>query len=217
MTGHVASLPSATTPHLTLRLVTDVQLLLADVLTSARLGVRIVLVEPLADPALCSTSRADAWVVVGQHGGAQALRRRDDVVGGARGAGGENEGAGDVTREEAEKKAGRIKNPEIVARVHRYGAAADLDGLLRHAREGRVKPNGRPVQAPAVVVPSPGVLLGDRAREAGRVGVGRQRGAGGADHLGAPRPPRVAERRHGLAGASRTVGVWGPSRGPHMK
>jgi hypothetical protein len=158
MTGHVASLPSATTPHLTLRLVTDVQLLLADVLTSVRLGARIVPVEPLADPALCSTSRADAWVVVGQQGGAQALRR-DDVVGGARGAGGENEGAGDVTREEAEKKAGRIKNPEIVARVHRYGAAADLDGLLRHAREGRVKPNGRPVQAPAVVVPSPGCYL----------------------------------------------------------
>src|SRR6266852_1552203 len=38
---------------------------------------------------------------------------------------------------------------------------------------------------------------------------------GGLGAISEPPQPRDIEERHGFAGALRTLGVWGPSRGPH--
>jgi len=71
MTGHVVTLPSAS-PHRTLRLVTDVDLLLATPIASVRLNQRIIVFEPPASLAACPRCQdvyAEARKVIEQAGG----------------------------------------------------------------------------------------------------------------------------------------------------
>src|SRR5215470_17860443 len=71
ITGHVVLLP-ATTPHRTLRLVTDVDLLLAHTAASTRLNQRMIVFEPPSSLAGCQQCReayAQAKKVIEDAGG----------------------------------------------------------------------------------------------------------------------------------------------------
>lgn len=69
--GHVVTKPSAT-PHLALRLVTDVDLLLADTIACLRTNQRTIVFEPpssLAACARCQEAYAEARRTIEQAGG----------------------------------------------------------------------------------------------------------------------------------------------------
>jgi hypothetical protein len=69
--GHVVTKPSAT-PHLALRLVTDVDLLLADTIASVRTNQRTIVFEPpssLAACVRCQQAYAQARKTIEQAGG----------------------------------------------------------------------------------------------------------------------------------------------------
>jgi hypothetical protein len=75
ITGHVVLLPS-TTPHRTLRLVTDVDLLLAATVASVRMNRPAIVFEPPASPAVCKRCQeayAQARRVIEQAGGIAKL------------------------------------------------------------------------------------------------------------------------------------------------
>jgi len=71
VTGHVVTKPSAT-PHLALRLVTDVDLLLADTIASLRMNQRTIVLDPpssLAACERCQVAYAQARETISQAGG----------------------------------------------------------------------------------------------------------------------------------------------------
>jgi hypothetical protein len=75
ITGHVVLLPS-TTPHRTLRLVTDVDLLLAATVASVRMNRPAIVFEPPASLAVCERCQeayAQARRVIEQAGGIAKL------------------------------------------------------------------------------------------------------------------------------------------------
>jgi hypothetical protein len=74
ITGHVVLLPRAS-PHRTPRLMTDVQLLLADTIASVRMGQRVLVYEPpssLAACARCQEAYTQARKVIEDAGGLPA-------------------------------------------------------------------------------------------------------------------------------------------------
>jgi hypothetical protein len=74
ITGHIILLPSAT-PHRTLRLVTDVDLLLAHTIASVRMNQPMIVFEPsawLAACERCQEAYAEARSVIEQAGGLKA-------------------------------------------------------------------------------------------------------------------------------------------------
>ena len=71
MTGHVVLVPSAS-PHRTLRLVTDVDLLLADTIASVKMNRPVIVFEPpasLSACARCQEEYAEARRTIEQAGG----------------------------------------------------------------------------------------------------------------------------------------------------
>jgi hypothetical protein len=71
ITGHIVLLPAAT-PHRTLRLVTDVDLLLAATISSVRMNRPVIVFEPPASLAACDkcqTAYAEAMRIIEQAGG----------------------------------------------------------------------------------------------------------------------------------------------------
>jgi hypothetical protein len=74
MTGHVVTVPSAG-PHVTLRLVTDLDLLLAHTIASVRLNQRIIVFDPPASVAACERCQeayAEARRIIEEAGGLPA-------------------------------------------------------------------------------------------------------------------------------------------------
>jgi hypothetical protein len=78
MTGHVVTVPSAG-PHVTLRLVTDLDLLLAHTIASVRLNQRIIVFDPPASVAACERCQGayvEARRIIEQAGGVEAWVER---------------------------------------------------------------------------------------------------------------------------------------------
>jgi hypothetical protein len=78
ITGHVVLLPSAS-PHRALRLVTDVDLLLAATIANVRMNQRQIVFEPpasLAQCARCHEAYAEARRIIEQAGGVEAWVER---------------------------------------------------------------------------------------------------------------------------------------------
>jgi hypothetical protein len=72
--GHVVTMPSAG-PHLALRLMSDVELLLADTIASVRMNERMIVFQPvglLAACTRCQEAYAEARRVIQQAGGLTA-------------------------------------------------------------------------------------------------------------------------------------------------
>jgi hypothetical protein len=72
--GHVVTMPSAG-PHLALRLMSDVELLLADTIASVRMNERMIVFQPVGLLAVCTRCQeayAEARRVIQQAGGLTA-------------------------------------------------------------------------------------------------------------------------------------------------
>ena len=78
--GHVVTMPSAG-PHLALRLMTDVELLLADTIASVRTNERMIVFQPVASVAVCTRCQeayAEARRVIEEAGGLPAWMEKID-------------------------------------------------------------------------------------------------------------------------------------------